>query len=229
MAIFQMIVQQKYFNQLTVNRWNYVSSTIPSAVNGSTGLAIALGFDQVDGSGLFADGTFAREWQDLISSSAEFVQIDIRDMYSFTDFFITPFPAGVIGQKSASNGLSPATAYGCKSTRVNLNVRQGTKRFVGVTEDGISSGGVLVQSRIDQVQDLCDKMGEIVVYDPTGEAVGYTPAILKRKSYTTPSGGTAYEKYPTEAEQLENSAQGISWVPYTETRTQVSRQYGRGN
>lgn len=229
MPIYQVVVQQQYFNQKCINRWNYISSAVPSSVNGATGLASALGFTDIDASDLFPEGTLARDWQDLISEDADFVQIDIRNVYSTTDFYIVPFPPNVKGQKSASNGLSPATAYGCVSSRVNLGVNPGFKRFVGVTEDGVSSGGVLIATRLQQLQDLCDRMGEVVIFDPLGEAVGYTPSIVSKEKYTTPKGNTAYKYYATEAEQLQHVAQGVSWSPYSQTRTQVSRQYGRGN
>jgi len=229
MAIYEVLIQQVYFGQRCVNRWNYVSTTQPASVNGATGLAEALGFSPspvIDQ--LFPIDTMAREWQDLVSDDVVFTQVDIRNIYSNTDFYIVPLPAGVTGQKSASNGLSPATSYGCLSSRVNLGIRAGTKRFVGVTEDGVSSGGVLIQSRLDQVQDLCDKMSEIAIFDPSGEAVGYTPTVVSKEKYLTPKGNDAYKYYATEAEQLMHVAQGVSWSPYQQTRTQVSRQYGRG-
>jgi hypothetical protein len=65
-----------------------------------------------------------------------------------------------------------------------------------------------------------------------GVTVAFKPVILGKLRYQTNEGETpakyAYKLYPTEAEQLEHVADVGVWFPYTQVRTQGSRQYGRG-
>jgi hypothetical protein len=44
MPLYEVVLEQRYYNQQVVNRWNYVGSGTPASVTGSFALLSALGF-----------------------------------------------------------------------------------------------------------------------------------------------------------------------------------------
>lgn len=227
MAIMEVLLQQSYFEQECINRWNYRSSGTPASVSLSFALASAMGF-VIGGGTAFTPGSVAESIQDLVSSSVNFVQVEARNVYSVTDFYNTPFAAGTDGDVSATNGVSPATAYGLRSNRTRNDIRRGMKRFVGVSEGNVSSGGVVVDPGLTALELVASRMTAPITYDDEGNTITFDPIIVSKEKYTTPSGKFAYRYYATEAEQLMHIMDSIIWSAYTQTRTQVSRQYGRG-
>lgn len=227
MPIMEVILQTSYFGQECINRWNYLSSGTPAAVSHSFALASAMGWITGGGTDFPAD-TVAESIQELVSQSVDFIQVEVKNVYSVVDFYNTPFPSGTDGDVSATNGISPTSAYGLFSSRSRSDIRRGMKRFVGVTEGSISSGGVVVAPGLTTLGELASRMSDDLEYDDEGNTLTYSPIIVSKEKYTTPSGRSAYRYYGTEAEQLMHIMDSIIWQPYPETRTQVSRQYGRG-
>ena len=76
---------------------------------------------------------------------------------------------------------------------------------------------------------LATAMGATLNYTDEGNALSFAPAIISKEKYTTPSGKEAYKYYASEVLQAAHTATGILWEIYGETRTQGSRQYGRGS
>lgn len=72
-------------------------------------------------------------------------------------------------------------------------------------------------------------MSATLTYDDSGNTLTFTPCIAQKEEYTTPRGKKAYKYYPTEVAQAAHLASGIAWSYYPQTRTQGSRQYGRGS
>jgi hypothetical protein len=72
-------------------------------------------------------------------------------------------------------------------------------------------------------------MSASIGYPTVSPEVTFTPVIVGKQQYTTPSGNTAYRYYPTLTEQNLHLASNPVWEPYTTVRTQTSRQYGRGS
>ena len=68
-------------------------------------------------------------------------------------------------------------------------------------------------------------------YDDEGNTLTFTPIVCKKQKYAVPDSDPvryAYRYFPTEAEQMDEIAEGVTWQAYTQTRSQTSRQYGRG-
>lgn len=228
MAIFEVLLYQTYFGQRTVNRFNYVSSGTPGAALPSFALVDAMGFaaDSIV-AGDFPSGTIARLIQQTQSSAVIFDSVFCRDLYSDTDFYEAIYPGGIVGEV-AGEALSPTMAYGFVSNRANLSIRRSTRRLVGVTELAQSTGGIVSAGTLAGLDAIADAFSAVLSYTEEGASLSFTPATLSRQKYTTPAGKRAYRKYPTEAEQLANTAIGITWGAYVQLRTQTSRQYGRG-
>lgn len=229
MAILETVLSQTYQGQQVINRWYYVSSGTPASVSLSFALISAMGLLEAAGNpALFPAGTIGAALQGMQSSAVTYVSAAARDLYSDTDFYESPYPAGVGGQVGGV-AASPALAYGLTTNRIRQSVRRGAKRVTGVTEDGMIAGGGIEAGYLTQLNTLATRMSATLTYDDEGNTLTFVPAVLAFEPYTTPSGRTAYRKYATEAAQLQRTAQGVLWSPLTTVRTQVSRQYGRGN
>lgn len=227
MSVLEVVLHQEYYNQQTVNRWNYLSSGSPASVTLSFALLSAMGF--IPTTTTLLDDTIGGELQTLQNTGVLFVQAIAKAVYVDEDFFDNPFYANTRGATGASAGdLAPVDAFGFRSSRVKQSIGRGYKRFVGVADEVIGAGGALIGGAVAQADLLAAKMGETLTYDDSGNTLTFTPCICQKKEYITPRGKKAYEYWPTEAEQIAHSAGGIAWEAYKTTRTQTSRQYGRG-
>lgn len=228
MAIYEVLLNQIYFGQRTINRFNYISSGTEGTALPAFALVSAMGFDPADiVAGAFPAGSLAESIRGMQSSAVIYSSVFCRNLYSDTDFYEAIYPSGVNGL-SVGEAMSPAIAYGFVSNRANLGIRRSTRRIVGVVETVVGAGGVLTSGGQDVVDAAAEKFSEVLSYTDEGASLSFSPATLAREEYTTPSGKRAYRKYPTESEQLDNSVSGIVWGAYLQVRTQTSRQYGRG-
>jgi hypothetical protein len=228
MAILELVVNQSFYNQLVVNRFHYVMSGTPAAVTPSFALISATGYiPPTPPDTTFVTDTLADAHQDITSSDLSFVSSYARNLYSVTDFYEAPYINSITGEQTGDSA-SPAVAYGFFSSRVRTDVRRGMKRFCGVSETRVQGGGTITSAFLPSLVNMADRLGETLSYDDEGNTLTFIPCILGLEEYTTPAGNRAYRPYATEATQLTHTAQGISWAPYAQTRTQVSRQYARG-
>lgn len=232
MALYEVILNQNYYGQNCVNRWNYVSTGTPAAVSGSFALASALGaiYDLVAVPPAYPDDTLIAALVALQSESVSFTQLTVLNPYDPIDFYQTPFDPALIGDVG-SDGESPAVSYGFRTNVVNRSIRRGTKRFVGVAETGILGGGVLSDPALALCATVAEKMSETLSYDDEGNTLSFAPAICSKEKYTVDGSSPAryaYRYYSTLSAQLVRTALGINWEAYEQTRTQTSRQYGRG-
>lgn len=227
MALFEVVLRARYFGQNTINRFNYVSSGTPAIVSGSFGLLSAMGFIPSVPDQIFPSGTLFEALRANVTSEVSFVEIECRDVYSATDFYLAPFVQPVLGALPGG-GLSPAAALGFRTSRVRTDIDRGTKRFVGVYGAYVGAGGVLGPFYQTGINLLAQRLGETLEYNDEGNTLTYNPAVVGKEQYQTPSGRKAYRYYPTLAQQMQRVASGFLWQPYENTRTQRSRQYGQG-
>lgn len=228
MAILEAVVNQQYSGQLAVNRFHYVSSGTPASVTLSFALLSAMGFiPDPPGSTTFDEGTVADAMENIQNSSVRYLSAYARDLYSVTDFYEVPYPQTITGDRTGE-ASSPVLAVGFFSNRVRTDVRRGMKRFVGVSESDVGSGGYWETAFNASLELMAGALGDTLTYDDEGNTLTFVPAILGFEEYETPSGKRAYKKWADPAVQLTHTAQGVAWQAYPAVRTQVSRQYGRG-
>lgn len=228
MAILELIVTGELFGQLTVNRFHYIQSGTPAAVMPSFGLISAFGL--IPGSGgdpQFPGSTPASAWQVCVVGVFKWVSAYARNLYTPTDFYELPYLTRPQGG-AAGEAAAPFMAYGLRSSRVRTDIRRGSKRFAGVSEDDAGAGGVVGSSQLARLATLASRLSSPLTYDDEGNTLTYNLAILQFEEYTTPRGRKAYRKYASPTVQLEHSATGMDWAPETVVRSQTSRQYGRG-
>jgi len=228
MPLYEVVLEQRYANQQSINRWNYLGSGTPAAVVPSFALLSALGFLGL--ATTLTDGTVGGELQTLQNQGVVFVQATCRAIYIDDDFYANPFLANTVGATNTfETGLSPLVAYGFRSNRVKQSIGRGYKRFIGADETRQDSGGALNAGANAQALLLATAMSDVLTYDDEGNTITFVPIVVQKQEYTTPSGKLAYRYYSTEATQESHIAAGVLWEAYPEVRSQVSRQYGRGS
>lgn len=232
MPIMEVILQQTYVGQECINRWNYLASGTPAAVTLSFALTSALGavFDTIAVPPAYPPDGLMRLIAAAQVPQVVFDFISVRDLYSNTDFYETPFLQPLAGS-ATGDGMSPALAVGFRTNRTRADIRRGSKRFTGVSENHSGPGGVLAGAGVTTANAIAAKMSEILTYDDEGNTLSFAPIVMGRlKYFPNPADETkpAYRKYPTPEQQLEHIATSIIYDPYPTIRTQTSRQYGRG-
>ena len=228
MPLYELVLEQRYYNQQVINRFNYMGTGTPAAVTGSFALLSAFGALSVITN--LVDTTPAGAIQLMQSPFVDFVQATARAVYVDEDFYGNAFIAETEGlNPDSTHGLSPVAAYGFRSNRVKQSIGRGYKRFVGVTEGSVDSGGAYSATAIAAMNLVKTALSEVLTYDDEGNTLSFAPCIAQKEEYTTPSGKSAYKYYSSEALQAPHLAIGITWELYQQMRTQNTRQYGRGS
>jgi len=226
LALYEITLRQRYYDQLCVNVFSY---HVPAGV-GVTPTALELltlaGFIASGDPLEFDADTLAYQlwlWQ---NSGVTFLTAEARELYSVSDFYEAAYSPAIPGNLAATDSAPPFVAYGLYTARVRLDIRRGFKRFVGVSENLIDPGGELGAAVLAGMADLAEAMSAIL----DGATANYRPCVISReKIVDEETGAVSYQLYPTEAEQEEHIAFPVVWSPYDQVRSQVSRQYGRGD
>jgi len=228
MQLFEVVLRSNYFGQECVNAWNYVAPSSVPAHLGAFMLLDALGFFQ-EGDPLAypADKVFAKILA-ISGATVSFTDIYAKNIYDPEDFYEQPFNPAVHGTRSAGGQLSPTVALGFRTSRVRTDISRGQKRFVGVGADDMNSGGSITSTLAGFMDTLATAMSENVSADSSSVTYQFHPTIVQKRKPTGAPGMKGYTYYPTIEEQSAHWAQNFAWSKYPQTRTQVSRQYGRG-
>lgn len=227
MSLYEVVLNQTYFAQECVNRWNYGCVGEPVGVTGSFGLTFALGAilegDPLD----LPVGGFMATLQALQNSQVVFVDLLVRNVYDPTDFYTYAWTTPIVGGV-AGGGVSPTVAFGFRTNRLRADIRRGQKRFVGVSLSDDANGGLFTGTTVTRMNAMAAKMSEVLEYTGGGNSLQFSPAVCKRERYTTPAGNPAYRYFASESTQATNSVGPVTWERLVDSRTQGSRQYGRG-
>lgn len=229
MPIMEITLEGTFASQQIINRWNYLASGTPSAVSFSFALVSAFG--AIEDGGSYPSGTVIDNIRLMVSSQYSFTQSLAKDVYDPVDFYQAPFIPSLAGAVAGESN-SPVMAYGFRTNRTRLDIRRATKRFAGVVETEAFSGGVIDSTFVDgEMANLASIMSQTITYDDEGNTLTFQPIVVGKEKYTpnplAPE-KVAYRYYETEAEQLDHIMTSILWEPYPRLRSQVSRQYGRG-
>lgn len=230
MGLYELTLQASYYGQLIVNRFTYEGSGTPAAVSMSFALASAFGCVQSGGLPTFPVGSVMEAIAMTQRQEVNYVQYIVKNLYSTTDFWESPFNALSDGYNTgAGTAASPVLAVGYKSSRPRSDIGRGYKRFPGIEEGQMAAGGQIETAFLTGNVTACAAaMGDTLEYDDSGAVLTFTPCILKKEKYVAPSGKNAYRYFATQTEQEANAAIGVTWTPYDTVRTQRSRQYGHG-
>lgn len=228
MPLMEVILEQRYLNQQVINRWNYLASGTPASVTFAFALVSAMG--AIPAAGVYPAGGMMNHIRGLQDSGVTFELISARDVYSNVDFYSTTFVPALTGSK-AEAGIGVAAAFGFRTNRTRLDIRRGTKRFVGVTAPQIGTDGQYVAATVTQMGIVAADMSATLTYDDEGNTLEFQPVVVGREKYIPDPekpDRVAYRYYPTFAQQDDHLMTSITWDIYTSVRTQVSRQIGHG-
>lgn len=228
MPVMELVLDRRYNNQQCISKYNYVASGIPSSVTLSFALASAFGV--IPNTGIYPSNTPFQTLQAMQNAGVTYLETIVKDLYSVTDFYTAPFLSGVIGTGGAASGaLAAYEAYAFRTNRVRSDINRGHKRYEGVAESAVDAYGVVASAAMPTLDAHAEKLSEVLTYDDEGNTITFAPCIIKLKREGTPETGYDYVKWPTEAEQLANLAQGVEWSALNTTTTQNSRKVGRGS
>ena len=225
MALYEVTLRQSYYGQQCINVFSYITlpgiGVTPSALE----LLELMGFIPEGDPLAFPDGTIADTIWTFQSSEVDFLSAEARELYSVTDFYEAAYSPPIVGNLDTGDDMSPFVSYGFYSARVRTDIRRGFKRFVGVTEGVIDNGGVIGSGITAALTACAEAMSEELV----GLTAAYSPCVISReKIVDEETGQVTYQLYATEAEQEEHVANPLVYTFYDTVRSQVSRQYGRG-
>jgi len=230
--LFEVVVNSNYYGQNCVNRWNYIGSGTPAAVTPSFALASALGFIAAGapGSEVYPTGTFFQKMRLCQSAAVNYTQQTVLNVYDTTDFYQSPFVPAAPGLIAAAGG-STVLALGFRTNIVDRAIRRGTKRLVGVPDNAETDGGALATDQKALMTTFAEAMSETLTYDDEGNTLTFTPCVVSKEQYIPDADEpekVAYRYYASLTTQMSHVAQGVNWEIYTQARSQVSRQVGRG-
>lgn len=230
-VLLELVLKATYFNQEIINRFNYLGTGTPGEDNAAPALAQAFG--------TIWDGTeypTGLPFRDILNLQTDTVVYDfcaVRDVYSDIDFIEVPFVHPATGLAGSGQGEAPYVAFGLRTNRVRLDVGRGYKRFVGVGEGWIDPGGVLGATGQTALNVVAEALTANLTQTLGDNDFTFVPVIVSKMRYTPPNpvfdpAGTAYRYWPTYAAQSAHWAAAPTWEIYTNTRSQTSRQYGKG-
>jgi hypothetical protein len=224
--IYEVTLTQSFFGQQCINRWNYLSTGTPVGITGSAALLHAMG--AIDTAGVLPSDTVIGDMQDLQMNSVTFEGVIAKAIREApTDFFDYGYPTGTVGGGASGDAYSPIAAYGFFTNRVRTDIARGTKRYTGVGEGSVDTGGVVSSAALSFMNTMAEHLSDVLSYTDGGNSLTFAPIVVSKKK-TVVGGKPRYNYYDTIAEQLEHIAQGIVWTPYPTVRSQVSRQYKHG-
>lgn len=221
--LFEAVLRQSYQGRSVLNRWHYNSSGTPAAVSLSFALTSAFGAIPNPGTGAFPDGTIMAQLAEIQSSDLVYVEFTATALYDVVDFYSVPYPP----DQNASQGgtpMSPFIAYPLSSNRVRTDIRRGFKRFAGVSEQYVGTGGVIEAGLPAFLSNLAELMSDNLTYDDEGNTLTFQPCILSLELQTPVTDPRRYALYPTLAEQLEHTALGVNWAAGGYVTTQNTRK-----
>jgi len=225
-ALYEVTLRMTYVGQNLINTFAYFSPFFAVETPSALELLTLMGFIPTGDPLEFGTDTIADNLQSLQNTGLNYTSIEARELYSVSDFYEAVYSPPLAGTYATGDAMSPLVSYGLYTNRVRLDIRRGFKRFGGMSEGMVAGGGLLTETFLGFVSGLAEKMSEPL----TGVNAGYIPCVISREKVVDPeTEKVTYELYPTRAEQEEHIASGITWAPYSELRSQVSRQYRRGS
>lgn len=228
--LYEVILQGQLAGQTIVNKFNYRSDGDDLDSGNAFGLTQAMGFDPTTGA--FPSGTLADHLTAVQQDAMQWQQVIARAVYDPLDFVDIPFVPVVAGQGASGDASPTFVAYGFRTNRVRTDIGRGYRRIAGVGEGQVDPLGALTSGIIAALDTLATDFGSVLSKTEGSNTIHFTPVVVHKHIYTTPSGKKAYRYYNTadggEAAQLENVAAGITWEVYDHVRSQVSRQIGKG-
>src|SRR5262249_5563744 len=136
--LLELTMTYLYKGQECVNRFNYVAQGTPIGTTMSAALLVSIGVIPVGG--VYNTGTVCQAIRNIQNPGVDYQSAAARDLYSNVDFAEAPFTVAALGLRSGQgDDMVPFIAWGTRTNRVRSDIRRGTKRFAGVSENDVNT------------------------------------------------------------------------------------------
>jgi len=182
MSYYSLVLRSTYYTDLSnqaVNAFTYNTTEVVPTTAGAIALAQAF-------ADLFFDDTFPLPA--ITSTDTVWQNITVKSPPVPTVLAIKTL--GINGE-TAPPSDSPFVAAEFQSPRKLGNIRMGMKRF-GLLSDVNVSGGNAVVGFLPFLDAVSAALSATLTATVSGVSVSFSPIVVKRIPYTTPSGSTAY-------------------------------------
>lgn len=231
--ILEVTLTQSYHAQTLVNRWNYLASGDAPGDGFAWGLNEVLGFHPI--AGVPPSGSLLEKILVMQSGNCQSVQAICINPYNPEDFDEAPFIPRPVGS-GLGDDQPPFVSVGFRSNQTRRDIRRATKRIGGTVEGLFSDGGALTPAGVTDAIAIASAMNAVLTFTEGAAVSTYTPCVVQKEKYAVPGSDPVRYAYryirPLDNTgrdaQLLKVATGITWENYSDARSQVSRQYGRG-
>lgn len=228
MPVFSVKVDRRYDGQQCLSEYHYVGTGTPAAVTMSFALAKAFGL--IESAGVYDPASIFGSLLAFQNPGVSYIEFIVKNLYSATDFYTSPFVTGLVGLGGGSGDrMSAFYAAEIRSNRVRSDIRRGFKRYEGLIEGNVTAYGDLEVGFRNAVASHAAALSTTLHYTDEGNSLTFVPCVLQLKKNTTDPSKGPYIKWPTEAEQLDHVAQGVVYATNAQATTQNSRKRGRGS
>lgn len=209
MAIYSLLFEYSVHGELCQNRFHYASPAPGPVTLGADKLREAFQADVLPA---------LASLMTSVGGTVTYNRFYVVNLYDDTDFIedfvlVPPAPTSVWGEAVPS-----FMALSFTSWRFRVGKNRWYKRIAGLGETAITGNIFTAATEADAA---ADAMTADVTHVVSGQR--FNPVLL----FLDPGSTPPYQKYPTEAQQLVESAQVDAWAYYNLT-TQRSRKIGVG-
>lgn len=228
MPVMSLKIDRRYNGQQCISEYHYVASGVPAAVSLSFALAAAWGV--IDTAGLYDAAKPFGTLRGIQNDQVQYRECVVKDLYSVTDFYTTPFLANTVGVSGGGAGsMAPFIACEFRTNRIRADIRRGFKRYEGLDESASDPFGTISAAFLALMHTHALAISSTLTYTDEGNSLTFTPCVISLKKNTTDPDQGTYIKWPTEAEQLAHLASGVVYNEQLVSTTQNSRKQGRGS
>src|SRR5262249_36991525 len=154
-----------------------VAQGTPIGTTMSAALLVSIGVIPVGG--VYNTGTVFQAIRNIQNPGVDYQSAAARDLYSNVDFAEAPFTVAALGLRSGQgDDMVPFIAWGTRTNRVRSDIRRGTKRFAGVSENDVNTNGVAVAGAETVLTALDNFLAAVMNYTAGGNNLTFTPAVF---------------------------------------------------
>jgi len=232
---YEVTILGELEGQQIVNRLNFTSDIDDPIVVTAFSLMQSLGWDVADPTSPAVNSVF----DNFLGAQTVAYQMNellVRNLYSVSDFVTMPVVGtGWQGYITLATGDRVPTFVASKiqTNRVRTDIRRGSLALTGGTEERINGPDLWDEIYMGLLADLCNALNTPPSRTIGGSTVLWRPSVYSKERYVVNPGEEneryAYRYYPTEEEQAQHVAIGVTWSGVERVTSQVTRKIGRGS
>jgi len=227
-TLFEVEIYGAFRGKSTISQLTFASDVDDVGTTNALALAQALGY-QPGIPDTPADDSVLNAI--ILGQTSDYVmkELFVRSLYNVNDFVTFVLDtAGYTGAvvPAAFTKMVAFAAMKLRTNRVRTDIRRGTLALTPFPETSSSDGRVWDGAAITAMTDICTALNAPPHWPLVDPVTTYRPAVFSKMKYVTRVGTEtkgprwAYKYYPTEEEQFQHVAIGVTWSPVTVIRSQ---------